>query len=107
MCTVYRLKRATNFAHEFTALIEAVEVHFQWRPQTPDPNDEMVLETTINGRADSVVTFNVADAILALPAARIRLLFWFFVVAFNLVGATDILVDYHHAEQFVPRWQDS
>jgi len=24
---------------------ELVEVHFQWRPQTPDPNDEMVLET--------------------------------------------------------------
>jgi|HubBroStandDraft_4_1064222.scaffolds.fasta_scaffold471293_2 hypothetical protein len=30
---------------------------------------------------------------------RIRLLFWSFVVAFNLVGTTDIIVDYYHAIQ--------
>lgn len=36
-------------------------------------------------------------AILALLAARIRPLFWSLVVAFNLVGATDIIVDYYHA----------
>jgi hypothetical protein len=38
-------------------------------------------------------------AILALLAARVRPLFWFFVVAFNLAGATDIIVDYYHAIQ--------
>ena len=38
-------------------------------------------------------------AILALLTARIRPLFWFFVVAFNLVGATDIILDYYHAIQ--------
>jgi len=26
-----------------------------------DPNDEMVLETAINGRADAIVTFNDRD----------------------------------------------
>jgi hypothetical protein len=36
-------------------------------------------------------------AILALLTARIRPAFWFFVVAFNLAGAADILVDYFHA----------
>src|SRR5215467_11492766 len=36
-------------------------------------------------------------ALLALLTVRIRRLFWFFVGAFNLVGATDILVDYYHA----------
>ena len=36
-------------------------------------------------------------AILALLTARMRPVFWSFVVAFNLVGATDILVDYYHA----------
>ncbi|NPT53863.1 hypothetical protein [Paraburkholderia elongata] len=36
-------------------------------------------------------------AILALLTFRIRPLFWFFVVAFNLVGAVDIIVDYYHA----------
>lgn len=35
-------------------------------------------------------------AMLALFTARIRPLFWFFVAAFNVVGATDILADYYH-----------
>jgi hypothetical protein len=43
------------------ALIEPVEVHFQWRPQSGDPNDEMVIEAAINGRADALVTFTVKD----------------------------------------------
>jgi len=38
-------------------------------------------------------------AILALLSVRIRSLFWSLVVAFNLVGVTDILVDYYHAVQ--------
>ena len=50
-----------EFLAELAALIEPVEVHFQWRPQTRDPNDEMVLEAAINGEADAVVTYNVAD----------------------------------------------
>jgi hypothetical protein len=36
-------------------------------------------------------------AILALLAVRVRPLFWFFVVAFNLVGIVDLIVDYYHA----------
>src|ERR1700738_3687721 len=38
-------------------------------------------------------------AILALLTVRIRPLFWLFVVAFNLVGAADIILDYYHATQ--------
>ncbi len=38
-------------------------------------------------------------AMLALLTARQRLLFWPFVVAFNLVGAVDIIVDYYHGNQ--------
>jgi hypothetical protein len=38
-------------------------------------------------------------AMLALLTASVRPLFWFFIAAFNLVGATDILVDYYHAIQ--------
>jgi hypothetical protein len=38
-------------------------------------------------------------AILALLSARIRALFWSFVVAFNVVGTIDIIVDYYHAIQ--------
>ena len=35
-------------------------------------------------------------AMLALMTARMRPLFWAFVVAYNVVGAGDILVDYYH-----------
>ena len=38
-------------------------------------------------------------AMLALLTTRIRPLFWLFVVAFNLAGAIDILVDYYHGIQ--------
>ena len=38
-------------------------------------------------------------AMLALLAAGRRPLFWLFVVAFNLVGTTDLIVDYFHAIQ--------
>ena len=38
-------------------------------------------------------------AILALLTVRIRPVFWLFVVAFNLVGAGEIIVDYYHGNQ--------
>lgn len=36
-------------------------------------------------------------AILALLTVRLRALFWSFVVAFNVVGMADLLIDYYHA----------
>ncbi|HEY6350806.1 MAG TPA: putative toxin-antitoxin system toxin component, PIN family [Candidatus Angelobacter sp.] len=50
-----------EFLAEFAALIEPTETHFQWRPQVRDPADEMVLEAALNGHADALVTFNIAD----------------------------------------------
>ena len=38
-------------------------------------------------------------AMLALLTVRIRQLFWPFVVAFNLVGTFDLILDYYHAIQ--------
>jgi putative PIN family toxin of toxin-antitoxin system len=38
---------------------EAVTVHFLWRPQLPDPGDELVLEAALNGRADALVTYDI------------------------------------------------
>ncbi|RFU49596.1 hypothetical protein [Paraburkholderia sp. DHOC27] len=36
-------------------------------------------------------------ATLALLTVRVRGLFWFFVVAFNVAGVSDLLLDYYHA----------
>src|SRR5579859_5091237 len=38
-------------------------------------------------------------AMLALVTMRVRPLFWSFVVAFNVVGAADIIIDYYHGNQ--------
>ena len=38
-------------------------------------------------------------AMLALSTVRIRPLFWAFVVAFNLVGTADLILNYYHAVQ--------
>jgi len=37
----------------------------QWRPQPPDPDDEMILELAANARAEAIVTVNTSDC---LPA---------------------------------------
>jgi putative PIN family toxin of toxin-antitoxin system len=55
------IEEIDEFLKELAALIEPVDVHFQWRPQTRDPNDEMVLEAAINAQADAIVTYNVSD----------------------------------------------
>jgi hypothetical protein len=38
-------------------------------------------------------------AMLALLTAGMRLLFWLFIIAFNLVGAADLILNYVHAMQ--------
>jgi hypothetical protein len=38
-------------------------------------------------------------AMLALATVRIRPLFWPFVIAFNIAGSADILIDYYHGNQ--------
>jgi len=38
-------------------------------------------------------------AILTLLTVKVRPLYWVFVVAFNLVGAIDLILDYYHATQ--------
>ena len=51
-------------------IYEPIHPHYLWRPQLRDPADEMVLETALNGRADVLVTLNIADF---LPASHFRL----------------------------------
>lgn len=56
------------------AAVEPVEVHFAWRPQLADPDDEMVLDVAVNGRADALVTHNLADFAVAAPRFGLALL---------------------------------
>jgi putative PIN family toxin of toxin-antitoxin system len=46
---------------EFVILCVPVALDYRWRPQARDPDDDLVLETAINGGADVVASFNVAD----------------------------------------------
>ena len=43
------------------AVAKPVTLAFRWRPELSDPNEDMVLETTINGQAHAIVTFNERD----------------------------------------------
>ncbi len=43
------------------AVAKQVRFSFRWRPLLPDVNNDMVLETAINGGASWIVTFNVRD----------------------------------------------
>jgi len=40
---------------------EPIRISYLWRPLLPDPGDDLVLETAVNGRANVVVTFNRRD----------------------------------------------
>lgn len=59
-----------------------------------------VVGTLPAGFATFAAYADLATGLLALAAlmtVRVRPVFWFFVVAFNVVGITDLLMDYYHA----------
>jgi len=45
----------------FALVAKRVRLSFRWRPLLPDANDDMVLETAINGGANWIVSFNIRD----------------------------------------------
>ncbi len=63
-----------RFLASLAAASEAVEISFQWRPQLRDANDEMVLETALNGQADALVTHNMKDFAVAAKKFGLRIL---------------------------------
>ena len=46
---------------DLIAIARPVQLSFRWRPCLVDPNDDMVLETAVNGNAAAIVTFNQHD----------------------------------------------
>jgi len=55
------IKDVTDVLDELAIVATRVKLLVRMRPILRDPNDEMVLETAINGRADAIVTFNDRD----------------------------------------------
>lgn len=50
-----------NVLDVLAMFVEPIEIHYLWRSRLRDPDDDMVLEVAVNGRADALVTFNQAD----------------------------------------------
>jgi putative PIN family toxin of toxin-antitoxin system len=62
--------------HILAALASAAEpvtIYYSWRPELADPNDELVLETAVNGRADALVTYNLRHFLRAAARFGLRL----------------------------------
>jgi predicted nucleic acid-binding protein len=51
----------SDFLDNLVSRAIRVTFHRRLRPQLRDPNDELVLETAVNGIADAIVTHNVSD----------------------------------------------
>jgi putative PIN family toxin of toxin-antitoxin system len=66
------LRRTNDFLIGLAGIIEPVRIYYHWRPQMQDADDEMVLETAINGRAAAIVTHNVKDFISAASKFDLR-----------------------------------
>jgi putative PIN family toxin of toxin-antitoxin system len=72
-------KEINRVLDAFAAVAEPIALRFLWRPQLKDTDDEMVLETAVNGGANCLATFNLRHlapaaltfGIIAAPPATI------------------------------------
>jgi predicted nucleic acid-binding protein len=50
-----------DFLDFIASACEHVRINFLWRPHLPDPDDDLILELAVSGRADAIITFNKRD----------------------------------------------
>ena len=48
---------------ELAAICVPVAFDYRWRPVARDADDDLVLETAVNGNADAIASFNVGDMV--------------------------------------------
>ena len=60
---VFRISKAevSGVLDDLADVAQPVKIDFRWRPGLPDPDDDMALETAVNGNAHGIVTFNLRD----------------------------------------------
>lgn len=57
---------ARSVLDDLASIATPVRLAFRWRPRLSDPDDDMVLETALNGRANAIVTFNQSHFVAAI-----------------------------------------
>lgn len=57
----FGVDEANRFLDILANVCEPVDIRFRWRGFLPDPDDDMVIEAAMNGRADLIATFNERD----------------------------------------------
>jgi putative PIN family toxin of toxin-antitoxin system len=62
----YTPEEIDRFLVLLAGFTDKAEIHYQWRPQLSDADDEFVLEAAISGNAEAIATHNTRDF---LPAA--------------------------------------
>jgi predicted nucleic acid-binding protein len=65
---------ARNLIDALVALASPVGIHFRWRPQLRDADDEMIFEAAINAQDHTIVTFNTKDFEMAADKFDVKLL---------------------------------
>jgi len=46
---------------ELAGICVPVALDYRWRPAATDPDDDMVIETAVNGGAEVIATFSIDD----------------------------------------------
>lgn len=57
----YTAQDIGNFLDYFLSQCVECRIHFLWRPQLPDPKDDMILELALAGNAFFIITHNTRD----------------------------------------------